>query len=67
MMTKETYVTPRAAKAGSDPLWDQSTSIHDWRNHVPEAVQAIWDTFTQEQRVALVDWAEELASGEEWD
>lgn len=51
----------------SHPDWANADKVHDWRNHVPEAVRAIWETFTPEQREALVSWAEELASAEEWD
>ncbi|SFF17074.1 hypothetical protein [Methylobacterium sp. yr596] len=61
------YVSLEDARAGADPLWAHPDKVHDWRNHVPEAVQAIWGTFTAEQRIALVDWAEGLAEREEWD
>ncbi len=61
------YVSANAAAKGAPPQWDEAGRVHDWRNHVPEAVQAIWTTFTAEQRAALVDWAEGLADREEWD
>ncbi len=50
-----------------DPKWNRAGRVHDWRNHVPEHIRAIWDTFTEEQRFALVKWADECASAEEWD
>lgn len=54
-------------RAALNPEWDKATEVHDWRNHVPENVQSIWSTFKIEQRMALVEWAESLASREEWD
>lgn len=35
------------------PDWGTAGKVHDWRNHVDEDVQEIWDTFTLEQRVIL--------------
>ena len=61
------YVSAEAAKQGADPEWHKPGKVHDWRNHVPEEVQRIWRTFTPEQRVAIVNWADGLASAEEWD
>lgn len=54
-------------RAALNPEWDKAGEVHDWRNHVPENVQAMWGTFTIEQRMALVEWGESLASAEEWD
>lgn len=54
-------------RAAFNPEWDKATKVHDWRNHVPENVQAMWGTFMIEQRMALVEWAESLASQEHWD
>lgn len=51
----------------SDPEWEKAGRVHDWRNHVPEAIRAVWEAFTPTQRLLLRDWAEELAQGEEWE
>lgn len=70
MMDKGIYVSAKDAVEGADPHFDALGSrpwVHEWRSHVPEGVQAIWHTFSREQRTALVAWAEELASNEEWD
>lgn len=61
------HVSPQEAAAGADPHCEGAGKTHDWRNHVPEGVRAIWGTFTPEQRAALVAWADKLASDEEWD
>lgn len=63
----EVYVSPEAAAAGAAPHFDKAGRVHDWRNHVPEGVQAIWSTFSAEQRAALVAWADHLAGNEEWE
>lgn len=56
-------IAERLERAALNPEWDKARKTHDWRNHVPENVQAMWSTFTMEQRMALVEWAESLASG----
>ena len=45
-----------------DPDWNAGGDVRKWRTHVPEPVRAIWSTFTNEQRIALYGWAEELAA-----
>lgn len=49
------------------PLWDEGGRVHDWHNHVPDEVQEIWHTFTDEQRQRLAAWAEALADQEHWE
>jgi len=51
----------------ADPDWLEDRRIHNWRNHVPEYVRAIWLTFPDNQRQHLAAWAEELARAEEWE
>ena len=41
--------------------------VHDWRNHVPGALEAIWSALSDETRGAIYLMADELAVGEEWD
>ena len=50
-----------------NPAWEHAGRVHDWRNHVGEEVQKIWDTFTPEQRMVLAAHAAERASNEEWE
>lgn len=49
------------------PDWSRSGLTHDWRNHVPNEIRAIWYTFTEDQLAALYGWADKLADNEEWD
>ncbi len=49
------------------PKWESAEKVHDWRNHVPDSIRAIWATFSKEQREAIVVWAADLASEEHWD
>jgi hypothetical protein len=49
------------------PEWELAGKVHDWRNHIPDHVQRIWETFTLDQKAALFVWAEYDASNEEWD
>jgi hypothetical protein len=50
-----------------DPQWDKAGRVHDWRNHISEEIEAMWDTFTDAQKAALYRQAQELASAEEWE
>lgn len=50
-----------------NPEWAMTTKVHDWRNHVPFEIRSIWETFSMDQRKALYEWANCLASMEEWD
>lgn len=59
------YLGPEAVAGTVD--WTNTRKVHDWRNHVPSNVQEIWSTFTEAQRTALVQWADGLASNEEWE
>lgn len=49
------------------PKWDETGRVHDWRNYISGNVQAIWHTFTDEQKFALVEQADEQAGREHWD
>lgn len=63
----EAYVSREDVIAGDAPRWDGAGRVHDWRNHVPEEVKKLWPTFSEIQRKALYDWANDLASAEEWE
>lgn len=57
-------LTPDDAQS---PRWDLANRVHDWRNYVSAEVQAMWHTFTPEQRAALARNADEIAGREEWE
>lgn len=47
--------------------WDDGGRVHNWRNHVGDRVQALWDTFTDEQKIAIAGDADDAAGFEQWD
>lgn len=49
------------------PEFHKAGKVHDWRNYVSDRVQALWPTFTHEQRVAIALQAAENASCEHWE
>lgn len=55
--------------AGRPPLAELRNrgKVHDWRNHVGEAVKSMWSTFSLEQRAAIAVDAYRSAYNEEWD
>ena len=50
-----------------NPDWDYYGRVHEWRNYIDDELRAIWDTFTEEQRIVIGRSAEKSASNEEWD
>ena len=50
-----------------NPDWETSNKVHDWRNHVSDGIIKIWDTFSQEQKMAIAISANDEASNEEWE
>lgn len=51
----------------TDIDWAEGGRVHNWKNHVPNNVRAIWASFTDAQKQALFGWASELAEREEWE
>lgn len=49
------------------PDWTQQDRVHNWRNYISERLQAMWDTFTDEQKAAIAEGAQEAADREDWD
>lgn len=50
-----------------DPQWENAGRVHDWRNYINEDLQAIWHTFTPEQRRVIAESAQDTADAEQWD
>lgn len=48
------------------PDWSEAGRAHDWRNYVLTDLRIMWDTFTLDQKRAIAENADELASREEW-
>jgi len=51
----------------SDPQWDKARRVHDWRNYINDELRAIWHTFTDNQKQAIRNNADDLAATEEWE
>jgi hypothetical protein len=66
-MTDETDDNEQARQTALNPEWDKAGRVHDWRNYVPPPVRTMWGAFTEIQKIEIVNWAENLASCEEWD
>lgn len=47
--------------------WGEGGRVHNWRNYVGEHVRALWETFTDEQKIAIAGDAHDQAGMEHWD
>lgn len=50
----------------ADPEWDNAGLVHDWKNHIGEHVQKLWESFSDEQKAAIAEHADDMAEAEEW-
>lgn len=50
-----------------NPDWDNTTLVHDWRNHIPYSVAKCWGKLTREEKNMAVFMAKSAADGEDWD
>lgn len=50
-----------------NPNWENTKWVHDWKNYISDQMQSIWDTFTDEQKVAISINAQHMAGREEWE
>jgi len=51
----------------SDPKFENTSKVHDWRNYVPEEWRKDWDRFTLRERTVIAVMAETQACNELWD
>jgi hypothetical protein len=65
MTLSEEYMRDEALKVPQP--WDEGGRVHNWRNYIGARTRAIWDTFTDEQKIALAIDADDLAGQERWD
>lgn len=63
----DVYNIKRIPKDWKNPDWDKTEKIHDWKNHIHDQIQQIWNTFTNKQKKILAECAEADALAEEWD
>lgn len=50
-----------------DPDFENCQRVHDWKNYISDDLRFIWPTFTDEQKAAIADNADDIANGEEWE
>lgn len=50
-----------------NPRWHEADRVNNWRNYVSERLKELWPTFTKEQKIALAEAFDEVASNEQWD
>lgn len=51
----------------SSPDFKDKTSVHDWRNYVPDRWQDNWDELTERERKIIAIMAQAQADSEDWD
>ena len=57
-----------ALRLASGPIdWDDGSRVHNWRNYVGNNVRRLWDTFTLEQKAAIIIDADFEAASEDWE
>lgn len=49
------------------PDWDSRSRCHDWKNYVTDALKAIWESFSPEQKRVVADALQQVADEEVWD
>lgn len=49
------------------PIWADAYRVHDWRNYISKKLRTMWETFTDEQKQAIAENADDQAGIEEWD
>lgn len=55
-------------KEAAEPIdWLSGGKVHNWKNYISSDLQEMWDTFTLEQKTALIANAEDIAGKENWD
>jgi ABC-type sulfate transport system substrate-binding protein len=60
-------LAPYLREQALNPRWGEDGHVHDWRDYISQDVQKMWNTFTDEQKFALVAQADWAAAREEWD
>lgn len=53
--------------AVENPCWEDRQKVHDWRNHVPDAMRRWWNELHLDAKIVAYIMAEEIATNEDWD
>ena len=59
--------TGRYERIAVDTTWHNIGKVHDWRDCVTDTVRGMWGTFSDAQKKAIQEMAQEMADKEEWD
>jgi hypothetical protein len=49
------------------PKWNDGGCVHNWKTYIKDDLRAIWETFTDEQKLIIAENAALFADNEEWD
>ncbi len=63
----ERYVPIVHQQALSPDPWSDTGKVHEWRNYINGLLRDMWNTFSDEQKIAIAENAERIALQEEWD
>jgi len=47
--------------------WGGGGRVHNWKNYASQSLRDVWSTLSKEQRNAIVESLENVASNEEWE
>lgn len=50
-----------------DPVWEEGSRVHNWRNYIGEDLQEIWQSFTYTQKLKIAENAQMIADREHWE
>ena len=54
-------------KIVEDPLWEETSRIHNWRNYIPDVVKENWKYLSWDAKAIAFLMAEEQVNKEEWE
>lgn len=66
-LTEILHIDQKAMDKLIQPDFASAGRVHDWRNHVPGTLQAIWGQLSYESRLIIYYMAEDAAMREEWE
>jgi hypothetical protein len=50
-----------------NPDFNSTRKCHDWKNYACADLRAMWDTFSEPQKKAIVETLHDLADREDWE
>jgi hypothetical protein len=49
-----------------NPDWSDKNRVHNWKNYISDEMKAMWNSFTDAQKIAIGKNAEGTAGEENW-